>query len=64
MPQEWITVEFIGGPLDGALRSVQLGYAVYRVSLGSNVVHDYTLSHEAERYVMRHTVTEPRSQQA
>ena len=64
MPQDWITVEFIGGPLDGALRSVQLGYAVYRVLLGSNVVHDYTLSHEAERYVMRHTTTAPRSQQA
>lgn len=64
MPSEWITVEFFGGPLDGALRPVQLGYAVYRVSFGTNVVHDYTLSVEAERYVMRHAVTEPRSQQA
>jgi hypothetical protein len=57
MPTEWITVEFLGGPLDGALRPVQVGVAVYYLANGA-VIHAYALDeiHEGHcmRQVMRH----------
>ena len=57
MPSEWITVEFLGGPLDGALRPVQVGVAVYYLANGA-VIHAYALDeiHEGHcvRQVMRH----------
>lgn len=57
MTAQWITVEFLGGPLDGALRPVQAGVAVYYLANGA-VIHAYYLDeiHEgfAVRQVMRH----------
>jgi hypothetical protein len=57
MPKGWITVEFLGGPLDGALRPVQVGVAVYYLANGA-VIHAYALDeiHEGHcvRQVMRH----------
>jgi hypothetical protein len=57
MSKEWITVEFLGGPLDGALRPVQVGTAVYYLANGA-VIHAYALDeiHEGHyvRQVMRH----------
>jgi hypothetical protein len=54
---EWITVEFLGGPLDGALRPVQVGVAVYYLANGA-VIHAYAADeiHEGHyvRHVMRH----------
>jgi hypothetical protein len=54
---EWITVEFLGGPLDGALRPVQVGVAVYYLANGA-VIHAYALDEIHEGYcvrqVMRH----------
>jgi hypothetical protein len=57
MPSEWLTVEFLGGPLDGALRPVQVGVAVYYLANGA-VIHAYVVDeiHEglSVRQVMRH----------
>jgi len=57
MSKGWITVEFIGGPLDGALRPVQVGVAVYYLANGA-VIHAYAADeiHEGHyvRQVMRH----------
>lgn len=57
MAKGWITVEFIGGPLDGALRPVQVGVDVFYLANGL-VIHAYALDeiHEgfAVRQVMRH----------
>jgi hypothetical protein len=57
MPSEWITVEFLGGPLDGALRPVQVGVAVYYLASGA-AIHAYTIDEIQEghsvRQVMRH----------
>jgi hypothetical protein len=57
MKTQWITVEFLGGPLDGALRPVQVGAAVYYLANGA-VIHAYALDEIHEGYcvrqVMRH----------
>jgi urease gamma subunit len=57
MSKDWITVEFLGGPLDGALRPVQVGVAVYYLANGA-VIHAYAIDeiHEGHsvRQVMRH----------
>ena len=57
MTTEWITVEFLGGPLDGAFRPVQAGVAVYYLANGL-VIHAYIVDeiHEGHgvRQVMRH----------
>jgi hypothetical protein len=57
MKQDWITVEFLGGPLDGAFRPVQAGVAVYYLANGL-VIHAYIVDeiHEGSyvRQVMRH----------
>jgi hypothetical protein len=57
MAKGWLTVEFIGGPLDGALRPVQVGVAVFYLANGA-VIHAYALDeiHEGNyvRQVMRH----------
>ena len=57
MSKDWITVEFLGGPLDGALRPVQAGVAVYYLANGA-VIHAYQIDevHEGHsvRQVMRH----------
>jgi hypothetical protein len=57
MRTAWITVEFLGGPLDGALRPVQVGVAVYYLANGL-VIHAYVADeiHEGHyvRQVMRH----------
>ena len=57
MSKDWITVEFLGGPLDGALRPVQTGVAVYYLANGA-VIHAYQIDevHEGHsvRQVMRH----------
>jgi hypothetical protein len=57
MSKDWMTVEFLGGPLDGALRPVQVGVAVYYLANGA-VIHAYTIDeiHEGHsvRPVMRH----------
>ena len=54
---EWITVEFLGGPLDGALRPVQRTVAVYYLASGA-VIHAYALNElwdgQRMRQVMRH----------
>jgi hypothetical protein len=57
MKQKWITVEFRGGPLDGALRPVQVGVAVFYLANGA-LIHAYIADeiHEGNfvRQVMRH----------
>jgi hypothetical protein len=57
MKQKWITVEFLGGPLDGALRPVQVGVAVYYLASGA-LIHAYIVDEIHEglgvRQVMRH----------
>ena len=57
MARGWITVEFIGGPLDGALRPVQLGVDIYYLANGL-VIHAYVMDEINEgwyvRPVMRH----------
>lgn len=57
MAQGWITVEFLGGPLDGALRPVQAGVEFLYLANGA-VVHGYALDEIHEGYcvrqVMRH----------
>lgn len=57
MAHGWLTVEFIGGPLDGALRPVQVGVDVFYLANGL-VIHAYVLDeiHEGNyvRQVMRH----------
>jgi transposase len=57
MRTAWITVEFLGGPLDGALRPVQVGVAVFYLANGA-VIHAYVSDeiHEGHyvRQVMRH----------
>jgi hypothetical protein len=57
MSKDWITVEFLGGPLDGALRPVQVGVGVFYIAHGL-VIHAYALDeiHEGNyvRQVMRH----------
>jgi len=57
MKTDWITVEFLGGPLDGALRPVQVGVAIYYLANGA-VIHAYAADeiHEGNkvRPVMRH----------
>jgi len=57
MKTEWLTVEFLGGPLDGALRPVQVGVAVYYLANGA-VIHAYIVDEIHEglgvRQVMRH----------
>jgi len=57
MKTQWLTVEFIGGPLDGALRPVQVGVAVYYLANGA-VIHAYVADEIHEglgvRQVMRH----------
>lgn len=57
MRQQWITVEFLGGPLDGALRPVQAGVEVFWLANGA-VIHAYQLEEIHEgfcvRQVMRH----------
>jgi len=57
MTQELIRMEFLGGPLDGAIRPVQAGVAVYYLANGL-VIHAYIVDeiHEGNyvRQVMRH----------
>jgi urease gamma subunit len=57
MKTQWITVEFLGGPLDGALRPVQAGVAVYYLANGA-VIHAYVVDEIHDGYcvrqVMRH----------
>ena len=57
MKPEWITVEFIGGPLDGALRPVQVGVAACYLANGG-VIHAYAADEiwdgQRMRQVMRH----------
>jgi hypothetical protein len=57
MSTQWITVEFLGGPLDGALRPVQAGVAVYYLANGA-VIHAYIVDEIHDGYcvrqVMRH----------
>lgn len=57
MNDGWITVEFIGGPLDGALRPVQVGVDVLHLANGL-VIHAYVMDEIHEgwcvRQVMRH----------
>lgn len=57
MNNGWITVEFLGGPLDGALRPVQLGVDVLHLANGL-VIHAYAIDEIHEGYcvrqVMRH----------
>jgi len=57
MSKGWITVEFLGGPLDGALRPIQAGVAVFYLANGA-VIHAYIVDeiHEGHyvRQVMRH----------
>jgi hypothetical protein len=57
MKTQWITVEFLGGPLDGALRPVQAGVAVYYLANGA-VIHAYIVDEIHDGYcirqVMRH----------
>ena len=57
MRTAWITVEFLGGPLDGALRPVQVGVAVYYLANGA-LIHAYVVDEIHEglgvRQVMRH----------
>ena len=57
MSTQWITVEFIGGPLDGALRPVQVGVAVFYLANGA-VIHAYVVDEIHDGYcirqVMRH----------
>jgi hypothetical protein len=57
MSKDWITVEFLGGPLDGALRPVQVGVAVYYLANGA-VIHAYQIDEIHDGYslrqVMRH----------
>jgi hypothetical protein len=57
MIKDWITVEFLGGPLDGALRPVQAGVAIYYLANGA-VIHAYAADEiwdgKQMRQVMRH----------
>ena len=57
MKTQWITVEFLGGPLDGALRPVQAGVAVFYLANGA-VIHAYVVDEIHDGYcirqVMRH----------
>jgi hypothetical protein len=57
MSTQWITVEFLGGPLDGALRPVQVGVAVFYLANGA-VIHAYVVDEIHDGYcirqVMRH----------
>jgi hypothetical protein len=57
MKTKWLTIEFLGGPLDGALRPVQVGTAVYYLANGA-LIHAYIIDeiHEGHcvRQVMRH----------
>jgi hypothetical protein len=57
MKTQWITVEFLGGPLDGALRPVQAGVAVFYLANGA-VIHAYIVDEIHDGYcirqVMRH----------
>ena len=57
MAKGWLTVEFLGGPLDGAFRPVQLGVEVLHLANGL-VIHLYVMDeiHEGWRVrpVMRH----------
>ena len=54
---EWITVEFLGGPLDGAYRPVQAGVEQFLLASGG-VIHLYQADEVHEglgvRQVMRH----------
>jgi hypothetical protein len=52
MSKGWLTVEFLGGPLDGALRPVQVGVAVFYLANGA-VVHAYVLDEIFNGYAMR-----------
>lgn len=52
MKPEWLTVEFLGGPLDGALRPVQVGVAVYYLANGA-VIHAYVVDEIFNGYAMR-----------
>jgi hypothetical protein len=58
MTREWYTLEFIGGPLDGALRPVQAGADALPLANGA-VIHLYTIDDvytgHGVRQVMRHT---------
>lgn len=57
MSKGWITVEFLGGPLDGALRPIQAGVEVFYLANGA-VIHAYALDEIHDGYcvrqVMRH----------
>lgn len=57
MATGWLTVEFIGGPLDGALRPIQTGVDVLHLANGL-VIHAYVMDEIHEgwfvRPVMRH----------
>jgi urease gamma subunit len=57
MSKGWVTVEFLGGPLDGALRPIQAGVAVFYLANGA-VIHAYIVDEIREglgvRQVMRH----------
>jgi hypothetical protein len=57
MKTQWITVEFLGGPLDGALRPIQAGVAVFYLANGA-VIHAYIVDEIHDGYcvrqVMRH----------
>jgi hypothetical protein len=52
MKTDWLTVEFLGGPLDGALRPVQVGVAVYYLANGA-VIHAYVVDEIFDGYTMR-----------
>ena len=52
MKQQWITVEFLGGPLDGALRPIQADVAVYYLAHGA-VIHAYVVDEIFNGYAMR-----------
>ena len=55
MKPEWLTVEFLGGPLDGALRPIQAGVAGYYLANGA-VIHAYVVDEIFNGYAMRHVM--------
>ena len=57
MRQQWLTVEFLGGPLDGAYRPIPAGSERFLLANGA-VLHMYVLDEihcgHCVRQVMRH----------
>jgi hypothetical protein len=58
MKRDWHTLEFVGGPLDGALRPVQSGVGAIPIANGA-IIHLYVIDEvytgHGVRQVMRHT---------